>query len=151
MQVTRCRMQQHSRTAFSTACPLKPVSSWIGVRRRRLPPQACMRHTHPEACTCERRALIAAIAAAAALPAPTWAKGGSGDWSSPGLAVPEDPAAPRFFKTASGVKVCLKCRALSLLTMGPALAWSAHKCMRPICHTRLTRLPATLLVEAPPG
>lgn len=29
----------------------------------------------------------------------------AGDWSSPGLATPEDEALPKFFKTASGVKV----------------------------------------------
>jgi len=29
----------------------------------------------------------------------------SGDWSSPGLAAPEDEFAPKFFNTASGVKV----------------------------------------------
>jgi hypothetical protein len=29
----------------------------------------------------------------------------SGDWSSPGLAAPEDESLPKFFKTASGVKV----------------------------------------------
>lgn len=29
----------------------------------------------------------------------------AGDWSSPGLAAPEDDALPKFFTTASGVKV----------------------------------------------
>jgi hypothetical protein len=32
-------------------------------------------------------------------------KSPTGDWSSPGLATPEDDAAPKFFKTPSGVKV----------------------------------------------
>lgn len=36
---------------------------------------------------------------------PAAAKVASGDWSSPGLATPEDEYAPKFFKTASGVKV----------------------------------------------
>jgi hypothetical protein len=36
---------------------------------------------------------------------PAAAKVASGDWSSPGLATPEDEHAPKFFKTASGVKV----------------------------------------------
>jgi hypothetical protein len=36
---------------------------------------------------------------------PAAAKVATGDWSSPGLATPEDEYAPKFFKTASGVKV----------------------------------------------
>ncbi len=49
--------------------------------------------------------LAAATASLAAVPAASLAKSSSGDWSSPGLAAPEDPAIPKFFKTANGVKV----------------------------------------------
>lgn len=36
---------------------------------------------------------------------PAAAAQSAGDWSSPGLAAPEDDALPKFFKTNSGVKV----------------------------------------------
>lgn len=61
----------------------------------------------------KRHALgLAAAAVATAVAAPLTAappaaaaKAGAGDWSSPGLAAPEDEAAPKFYKTAGGVKV----------------------------------------------
>lgn len=49
-------------------------------------------------------ALVAGIAAAAPAP-PSLAAGTAGDWSTPGLGAPEDEAAPKFFKTPSGVAV----------------------------------------------
>lgn len=36
---------------------------------------------------------------------PVAASQSAGDWSSPGLAAPEDDGLPKFFKTSSGVKV----------------------------------------------
>eukprot|EP00882_Tetradesmus_deserticola_P018313 GHRQ01019672.1.p1 GENE.GHRQ01019672.1~~GHRQ01019672.1.p1 ORF type:complete len:231 (+),score=80.59 GHRQ01019672.1:164-856(+) len=60
----------------------------------------------------DRRQLLAGtaavlIATSAEVPAAAVAatKAASGDWSSPGLAAPEDENLPKFFKTASGVKV----------------------------------------------
>lgn len=59
----------------------------------------------------DRRTLLAGTAAvllatSAEVPAAVAAtKVTSGDWSSPGLAAPEDENLPKFFKTASGVKV----------------------------------------------
>jgi hypothetical protein len=56
-----------------------------------------------------RRQLLAGISVTLAVSAnastPAQAKSAAGDWSSPGLATPEDDEQPRFFKTASGVKV----------------------------------------------
>jgi FKBP-type peptidyl-prolyl cis-trans isomerase len=47
------------------------------------------------------------LATSAEVPAAAAAatKATSGDWSSPGLAAAEDENLPKFFKTASGVKV----------------------------------------------
>uniref|UniRef100_A0A383VMA4 peptidylprolyl isomerase n=1 Tax=Tetradesmus obliquus TaxID=3088 RepID=A0A383VMA4_TETOB len=59
----------------------------------------------------DRRTLLAGTAAvllatSAEVPAAVAAtRVTSGDWSSPGLAAPEDENLPKFFKTASGVKV----------------------------------------------
>ncbi|GBF99063.1 hypothetical protein Rsub_11834 [Raphidocelis subcapitata] len=50
-------------------------------------------------------AIAAAPRAATAAPAAAPQARAPGDWTTPGLAVPEDPSAPRFFRTASGVKV----------------------------------------------
>lgn len=50
-------------------------------------------------------ALIAGIAIATPAAPSLAAAGSPGDWSTPGLAAPEDDAAPKFFKTASGVGV----------------------------------------------
>lgn len=77
-----------------------------------------------EATTASRRAAAlglplsvvagAAVSAVLAPPLPAFAetaakpavkKQGAGDWSSPGLAVPEDESAPKFFKTPSGIRV----------------------------------------------
>eukprot|EP00879_Flechtneria_rotunda_P002872 GHRR01003087.1.p1 GENE.GHRR01003087.1~~GHRR01003087.1.p1 ORF type:complete len:230 (+),score=78.33 GHRR01003087.1:1046-1735(+) len=55
-----------------------------------------------------RRALLtgtAALATSLLLPNPAAAKVASGDWTSSGLAAPENDSLPRFFKTVSGVKV----------------------------------------------
>lgn len=49
---------------------------------------------------------VGAFAVAAALPpAAAAATTAPGDWTTPGLAVPEDPSRPKFYRTASGVKV----------------------------------------------
>lgn len=39
------------------------------------------------------------------VPAHAKSSANPGQWSSPGLDAPEDPAIPKFFKTESGVKV----------------------------------------------
>ena len=56
-----------------------------------------------------RREVLGAVPLAvgilASSSAPALAKTAAGDWSSPGLATPEDEGEPKFFKTASGVKV----------------------------------------------
>lgn len=56
----------------------------------------------------EAAVLLSAALTLSARPGPAQAgksRGNSSDWSSPGLAAPEDEAAPKFFKTQSGVAV----------------------------------------------
>jgi len=51
---------------------------------------------------------LAALAAVMAVQLPSPAQAATtaaGDWSSPGLSVPEDPNVPRFVKTASGIRI----------------------------------------------
>ena len=47
---------------------------------------------------------ICLLSGSSAVAPPASAKSESGDWSSPGLATPVDPDAPKFTRTASGVR-----------------------------------------------
>ncbi|KAF8064588.1 POLR3F [Scenedesmus sp. PABB004] len=106
-------------TAFtSVPCGVCPVSDQC-TEGGQISPQTCVYFTawlddsdapsRPAAL--DRRALLLAggaalaatgraAAAASAPPAATW-----DGWSSPGLAAPDDPDLPKFFRTPSGVKV----------------------------------------------
>lgn len=103
-------------TQYSHARPLQQYGPRSDLRRsvafqaatRRLSCYPVVASAEP---TCNRRRLLAFIATTGlcssflAAVAPSSAKVAAGDWSSPGLAAPEDDAAPKFFKTARGVKV----------------------------------------------
>lgn len=106
----------------TTGAALRSCTNW------RVQPFTCARQQsrpprpHLTSCSCtadsepttgtgliSRRELLnglpLAVAVVACTSAPVQAKTTAGDWSSPGLATPEDDDQPKFFKTASGAKV----------------------------------------------
>lgn len=74
-------------------------------------PQICQSSPRDSSVVLDRRQLLALGLTATTVVAPcissqpATAAQTAGDWSSPGLAAPEDDALPKFFKTNSGVKV----------------------------------------------
>jgi hypothetical protein len=109
------------RTSAPAGAALAPASrARAGVLGRGARPAVARAHAADDeaspSCAPSRRDTIAAglvLLAAAAHPAGPAAAaasvmrplGGSGDWSSPGLAAPVDEEAPKFFKTPGGVPV----------------------------------------------
>lgn len=97
----RCRFSLRSSSTPVVLCTRKCLSK-NSLKLRAIKSDACESEGEP----CGRRNVLTAATVAAWLSCQqAKAKQDGSDGSSPGLAVPADPDAPKFFKTADGVKI----------------------------------------------